>query len=71
MKTGWVLKNKRGKIYADTFAVDRASCWAEALHRIEWERKGFNSSYWKNWNEIVRAAKLLGYEVVRVKLVEV
>lgn len=71
VKHGWVLKNKRGKLYYDTFASDKASCWSEAFHNIEWERKSFRTRYWESWNHCVREAKKLGYELVKVKLVEI
>lgn len=69
MTKGWVLKNKRGKLFADTFASDKATCWSESIPLIETQHKSFRNRDMSSWNSIVRSAKKLGYEVVRVKLV--
>lgn len=69
---GWALKLPDGSIDARTFDVSRSNCWASAFWVVctflgkEWE-----SRYYARWDPSIRAARKLGYRMVRVNLIEV
>jgi len=67
---GWILKGKNGKLFAETFQPDKASCWSESFITIENRHNGFRAAHWKQWDDSIKAAKKLGYTMVRAKVVE-
>jgi len=74
MKTsnsGWVLKSPRGKLFPDTFSPWKADCWSESFHTLEITNPKYARKYYKDWDGSLKAAKEMGYTIVKAKIVEV
>lgn len=67
--SGWVLKGPRGNLFPQTFECDKVSCWSESISVVEWRHKNFSTC--DDWDSLVKAAKKLGYSVVKAKIVEI
>lgn len=66
----WVLKSPRGKLFPDTFCQDKDGCWSEGFRAIGERHPWFVQKYWKQWDESLKAAKAMGYTIVKAKVVE-
>lgn len=69
---GWALKTPHGRIVESTFSTTRDQCWSYAFEELgrligrEWV-----DDNWNRWRRSIRTAQELGYEMVKVRLIEV
>ncbi len=62
MAKGYVLVSKSGKIFPNTFDVDKRDCWHKSFSFVL-ENYGWMRPYWKDWNGSIKAAEKRGYQI--------
>lgn len=67
----WALKSPEGIIFPNTLGRSKTDVWAEAFMEVASREKGFSDKYWHRWDASLRAAKKLGYSIVKVELIEI
>ena len=69
-KKAWGLRLPDGSIEVNSVRSDEHSCWEASFHIVGDHEEDFCDDYWKEWDKSIRAAKKLGYEMVRVRVEE-
>lgn len=68
--TVYCLRGPRGKLYEGTVRGTRDEAWTEAFGFLCQKIPGFEEKYWRQWDKSIKAAKDLGWVIVRCGLVE-
>lgn len=65
---GWCVKKPNGNLNVNTFKPTQGECWGEGFCTMD---EAFRTKYWKKWEQSIRAARKLGYVMVKVVVMEV